>query len=476
MSSRRSTAQKSGGPAGIHPGTVAVAVASLAVLVVLHRVRPRWPAALLVVAAGTAVGSAAAFADHGIAVVGQIPRSLPAPSLPSASAAEIGELLGPAVAITILGFVESIAIAKVFARRLGYTIRANQELVAVGAATVAAGVMGGYPVSGSFSRTAVNARAGARTQLAGVVTAAVVVAATVVAAPLFRSLPKAVLAAVVIAAVAGLVDVGEARRLWRLKRSEFWLMLLAFAGTLVLGVELGLGLAVAASLAGIVRQVTRPHTAVLGRLPGSGAFRNIDRFPEAQTEPGLAVLRFDAPLYFANVEFFRERLRKLELQSPGGLRALVIDATAINDLDASGEAALAELAADYQARGIHLSIAQAKGPVLDLLRRSGLYHRLGAERFPLTDDEAVHLAEAHLARTDPTHPPPVAREINQYHGGRAHAPGSRPVAAIRPGSVHRLPPCPGSGRSSRWSPARSLRSNPPTSTATAKRCSSTSAR
>ena len=194
------------------------------------------------------------FEEHGISIVGDIPGSVPTPSLPSISAAEAAELMPSAAAITIIGFVESLAIAKVFARRYGYSIRANQELVATGAGTVAAGIMGGYPVSGSFSRTAVNARAGARTPASNAFAAPAVAVVTIAGAAAFRSLPNAVLAAVVIAAVIGLIEGREAVRLWKVKRSDFWTGVLAFVATLTLGVELGLGLAVIASLALIVNR------------------------------------------------------------------------------------------------------------------------------------------------------------------------------------------------------------------------------
>lgn len=379
-----------------HLLTLGLGAAAVALLLGLGRIRPAWPAALVVVVVGAAAGAFADLENRGVRVVGEIPRGLPALEFPTMTAEEAQALLPTALAITVLGFVESIAIAKVFARRLGYSIRVNQELVAVGAATAAAGVVGGYPVSGSFSRTAVNARAGARTQAAGVISAAVVAVIVVVAAPLFETLPRVVLAAVVITAVAGLVDVREARRLWRVKRSDCALLMVAFAGTLLLGVEWGLGLAVIASLVEIVRQVSYPHTAVLGRLPGSSAFRNVERAPEAQTIPGVAVIRFDAPLYFANVEFLREQLRKVELRAESPVRAIVLDASSITDLDSSGEMTLADLASDYEARGIAFFLSRVKGPVLDVLIRSGLYDRMGGERFPHTNDQAVRRAEAAL--------------------------------------------------------------------------------
>jgi SulP family sulfate permease len=386
---------------GIHGTTLGVGLCGLVALIMLHRLRPGWPAALIAVVAATGAVAVFDLGGAGVAVVGHVPRSVPVPSWPSVSWDESAALLPTALAITILGFVESIAIAKLFARRMGYSIRPNQELIAVGAATVSAGLVGGYPVSGSFSRTAVNAEAGARTMLAGVVTAFVVLVALVGAAPLLQTMPKAVLAGVVVSAVAGLVDVAEARRLWSVRRSDFAMLTLAFAGTLAFGVELGLAVSVAASLVLVIRQASHPHTAVLGCLPGSSVYRNVERFPEARTLPGLAVLRFDAPIFFVNVEFFRDRIRKVERTTPGGLRALVLDASAINDVDASGAAALSDLVDDFAARGIHLQLAQVKGPVLDMLRRCGLYDRLGANRFSLTDDEGVRRAAAAIELREP---------------------------------------------------------------------------
>ncbi len=380
----------------VHLTTLAVGTAGIVLLASLRRWRPAWPGALLVVMAATAAVSVLGLESRGVKVVGEIPGRLPSLSVPDADLGQLETLLPTAIAITMLGFVESIAIAKVFARRHGYPIRPNQELVALGVATVAAGFSQGYPVSGSFSRTAVNASAGARTQLAAVVSAGVVALTLVVLTPLFRPLPNAVLASVVFMAVAGLVDVPEARRLYRVKRSDFRLMMLCFASTLVLGIQFGILISVVASLVVVLRQTTRPHTAVLGRLPGTSHFRNVERSPEAVTTPGIVVLRIDAPLYFANAEFLKEKLRRVEEGQHGTLRVLVLDASSVNDLDSSADHTLAEIADDYAARGLDLYLANVKGLVLDVMRRSGFYPRLGADHFFLSTDEAVRRAEAVL--------------------------------------------------------------------------------
>jgi SulP family sulfate permease len=322
----------------------------------------------------------------------------------------VGDLLPLSLAITLVAMVESLAMAQYFAGRHRYRIRPGQEFVALGAANATAGIFQGYPVAGSFSRTAVNAASGARTPVAGLITAAVIGLTLVAAAPLFRPLPKAVLAAVVFMAATGLFDVGEARRLWRLKRSDFYLLVLAFVATIALGIERGIAVAVVASLLVMLRHTTRPHVAVLGRLPGTPVFRNVERSPDALTSPGIVVVRVDAPLYFANAEFLKEKLRQVEAGREG-LQVLIFDASSVNDLDSSADQALHEIAEDFSSRGIDLYMAGVKGIILDVMRRSGFYGYLGADRFFLSTDEAVRAAEAQLMAGDISLPPTTPEVI-----------------------------------------------------------------
>jgi SulP family sulfate permease len=382
--------------------TLAVAVTGIVLLAALKRWRPAWPGALIVVGLATAAVSFLGLEGHKVSVVGEIPGRLPSIGLPTEGLDHLGDMLPTALAITMLGFVESIAIAKVFAQRNRYAIKPNRELVALGVSTVAAGLSHAYPVSGSFSRTAVNADSGARTQMAGIISAGVVALTLVVLTPFFRPLPNAVLASVVIMAVAGLVDVREARRLWTVKRSDFWLLALAFAGTLAFGVELGLGISVVASLVVVLRQTTRPHIAVLGRIPGTTQFRNVDRSPAAETTDGVVVVRVDAPLYFANLDYLREKLANLEEEQDGRLRVLILDASSVTELDSSADTTLVEIAEDLTGRGIEFYLAGVKGRLLDVMRRSGSYQRIGPEHFFLSDDDAVRHAETSLATADGT--------------------------------------------------------------------------
>lgn len=360
--------------------TLLIGVVSLAALVLLKRWRKTFPGALAVVLVGVAVSVAFNLSDRGVAVVGEIPGGLPGLGLPHFGDGLVGTLLPAALIITVVGYAESIAVAKTYARRNRYEVDPNQELVALGASNVAAGVLSGQPVTGGFSRTAVNATAGARTPLASIVSAILIVLVLLVATGLFTHLPQAVLGAIVIAAVASLIDTHEMRHIIKVKRSDTLTMAVSFIATLLLGVEVGLGVAVLASIAVVVTRLMNPHSAEVGQLPGTGTYRNLTRFPEAVRRPDVGILRIDVSLNFANAAFLKQRLRQLEADHPEGLRAIVLDGAGVNDLDASAEATLSDLLSEYQERGIEMHLANMKGPVRDVLIRSGLWQRLGSGR------------------------------------------------------------------------------------------------
>jgi SulP family sulfate permease len=390
----------------IHLLTLVMGASAFVLLMVVRRWWPSFPGALLVVLGATAMVSLMNLEERGIKVVGEIPANLPGASLPSLDVSRLESLLSLSVTVTLVALIESMAMAKYFATRKGYRVVPGQEFIALGAANISAGVFQGYPVAGSFSRTAVNAASGARTPVAGLVTAAVIAVTLLAAAPLFRPLPKAVLASVVFMAATGLFDVAEARRLWRVKRSDFYLLALAFTATLSLGIERGIIVAVVASLIVVLSQTARPHTAVLGRVPGTTSFRNIDRSPGAITTDGVVVFRVDAPLYFANADFLQEALVELEAALPGKLRALVLDCSSVTDLDSTADQVLQDLATDYAGRGVEFYLANVKGIILDVMRRSGLYGRLGADHFFVSTYDAVARAEIVLgtAEIDVRHP------------------------------------------------------------------------
>jgi len=366
--------------------TLAISGTSIALLLGLKRFAPRFPRFLLVVVGGTVLVWALGLEASGVAIVGAVPGGLPALRVPELDWATVLALAPIAITIALVSFMESISVASNFARANRYDIDADQELKALGLANVASGVFQGYPVTGGFSRTAVNGQAGAQSGVAGLVTSAVVVVTLLVLTPLFHYLPKAVLAAIIMTAVFGLVDVKEARHLARVSRSDLALMGLTFIATLTLGIEPGIGVGVAASLLWFVWRTSTPHVAVLGRLANTTIYRNVARHPDAEITPGVLALRIDAPLYFANTAFLKGIIdRHLAGQD---VHHLVLDAKAIGSVDAQALDWLAQLLESLERQGVTLWLAGVRGPVRDALLASGLAAAIGVEHFV----ERVHQA------------------------------------------------------------------------------------
>lgn len=366
--------------------TLTLGAAALAVLYLLKRYAPRAPAALVVVVGSILAVELFDLESRGVNVVGDIPDKLPAFGLPDLDGSLIGSLATTAAVITLVGFMESIAVAKVYARRHRYEVDANRELVGLGAANVAAGLFGGYPVTGGFSRTAVNDTAGAKTPLASLITAGIVLATIAFLTPLFSSLPNAALGAIIVMAVVGLVDVAEMRHIAAVKRTDLIGLGVAFGATLILGIELGILVAVVASMLVVFARISMPHSAVLGHVEGTTTYRNIERFPETQTVDGIRVVRIDAALSFVNAV----NVKRLLLENADALEhepnALVLDASGINDLDATGADMFHEVLTELEERGVALHLTDVKGPVRDVLRRAGLWDRLGRNIHTSTND------------------------------------------------------------------------------------------
>lgn len=384
----------------VHLPTLALGLASLVALVLLAR-RPRLPRALLVLAGGALAAWALGLPAAGVAVLGPVPSGLPVPTWPEVPLETARALLPGAAAIALLSFAEAISSGLAVCEP-GEELDADQELVALGLANAGGGLLRGYPIAGGLSRTAVNAQAGARTPLAGAVAAGLVAAALLVLTPLFAGLPKAVLSAIILTAVAGLVDTTLPRELWRVRRRELAVLVITFLATLFLGITTGLALGVAASLGLFVLRTTRPHTAVLGRLPGTEVYRNVRRFPDAETVPGLVLVRLDAQLYSANAAFLKDTIRRLVAEHPEPVRAVILDAGGIHDVDVSALAALRQIRGELAQRGQALYLADVKGPVRDLLARSGFMRELGREHLTFTVHEAVLRATG--GRTGPVDP------------------------------------------------------------------------
>jgi high affinity sulfate transporter 1 len=357
---------------------LAIGVGSLALILGLRRVAPAIPGVFLAVVAATALVAALGLADE-VPVVGTVPAGLPSFAVPSVSLDDFKALVPAAVGIAFVAFTDTSVLSRSYAARLRQDVDQNQELAVLGVANIATGLFQGFPLSTSSSRTAVAEDVGARSQFAGLTGAAVLTLLLIFGTGLVHDLPLSSLAAVVIVAVLGLIDIPAARRLRRWRRSEFLLSMAAFAGVAVLGVLWGVGIAIALSLLNFVRRAWRPHDAVLGRVENLKGYHDTERYPDARRIPGLVLYRFDAPLFFANADYFRERVRALARAEDATW--IVVAAEPITDVDTTAGETLRLLDDELDADGIELAFAELKDPVRDRLRRYGIHDSIGADRF-----------------------------------------------------------------------------------------------
>ncbi len=366
-----------------------IGLATLMVILLLKNSK-RMPGILIaVVGATVAVGALDLGALYGVKVLGPLPQGLPGFVVPWIDYGDIFPVLLGGCAIALVSFADTSVLSRAYAARLGSRVDANQEMLGLGAANLATGFFQGFPISSSSSRTPVAEAAGACTQLTSVV-GALAIALLLLAAPnLLRHLPTAALAAVVIAAAIGLIEVADLKRIYRIQRWEFWLAIVCFVGVAVLGVIPGIGLAIGIAIAEFLWDGWRPHSAVLGRAHGVKGYHDIARYPDARRIPGLVLFRWDAPLFFANAEFFKERVLDAVATSPTPVRWLVVAAEPVTSVDVTACDMVAELDQALQAQGIELCFAELKDPVKDKLKRFGLFAQLGENYFFPTIGVAV---------------------------------------------------------------------------------------
>lgn len=349
---------------------------SIVVQLFLRKKMPRFPAPLLVVAGSTLLVYALRLDRWGVAIIGTVPRGLPTFSVPAVSFESFRLLFPSALTIVFVGFMESISVAKTIAVREKYKIDSNQELKGLGLSNIVASFFSAYPVTGGFSRTAVNYEAGAHTGLASVISAALIILVLYFFTPLFHYLPNCVLASIVMVAVIGLIDVKEATHLFKVKKADGWTLALTFVVTLAVGSEQGILIGMAFSLLVFIWRSSHPHTAELGYVEKEDIFRNIKRFPEVQTYPEALILRVDASLYFANLGFFEDRLRKSLMERPA-VKWVIIDLSGVNDIDAVAIDTLEDVIENYHEKGIQFLFAGMKGPVRDLVAKAGWEEKYG---------------------------------------------------------------------------------------------------
>ena len=370
------------------PAAAAVGLTGTALVLVLQKWLPKVPAVLVMVV--LAIGATTLFdlKDRGVGMVGVLPQGFPPLTVPHVATDDLLPLFAGALGIALVSLADTISTASAFAARTGQDINGNREMVGIGAADVAAGVFQGFPVSTSGARTAVAARAGAKTQLTGVIGAVLIVLMIVLLPDLFRNLPEPALAAVVITASLSLADLSGTIRLWHQRRMEFVVSVAAFLGVALLGVLLGIALAVGLSIMNVFRRAWWPYQTVLGRTDGLEGYHDVRSYPDARHVPGLVIYRFDAPLFFANARTFRDEVRRLARAEPKP-NWIVIAAEPITDVDTSASDMLLELVSDLEDRTTRLVFAEMKDPVRGKIDRYGLTRAIEPRHFFPTIAAAV---------------------------------------------------------------------------------------
>ena len=374
--------------------TVLIGVAGIFVIKGVKRINPAIPGPLSAVLFGILAVWIFGLTEMGVKIVGEVPKGLPSLTIPQFNAEQIQTLIPIALAIALVSFMESIAVAKAIqTKHKNYKVEPNQELIALGLANIGGAFFQSYPTTGGFSRTAVNDQTGAKTGMASIFSAVLIILTLLFLTPLFYFLPKAILASVIMVAVFGLIDYKEAIHLWHSNRSDFMMLIVTFIATLALGIEQGIGIGVILSLVMVIYRTTRPHTAELGRIPGSEHYRNVDRFSNLEIRPELLIFRFDAQLYFANVQHFKDSLEEMVAEKGKGLNAILINAASINGLDSSAAHALEEVVEHYAAQGIKTYFSGVRGPVRDALTKAHLIDKIGNQNFFMNVEQAVRHIE-----------------------------------------------------------------------------------
>ncbi len=378
----------------VNLSTFLLGTIGIALIITVKKINKAIPGSLLAVVFGILVVITLGLTDNGVKIVGEVPSGLPTFAVPNFDWTTIQTLLPVALAISLVSFMESIAVAKAIqTKHKDYEVVPNQELIALGLANIGGSFLQSYPVTGGFSRTAVNDDAGAKTGMASIISAALIVLTLLFLTPLFYYLPNAILASIIMVAVFGLIDAKEARHLWATNRSDFWMLVATFVATLGLGIEQGIGIGVILSLAMIIFRTTRPHYAELGKVPGTHFYRNVDRFNQVEERKDLLIFRFDAQLYFANTNYFRDSLNTLVTQKGEALKTVILCFNSINNLDSSAIHMLEEVVADYRNNQVTVLFTGVKGPVRDAMERAHFLEKIGRHNCFMGIQQAVNFID-----------------------------------------------------------------------------------
>ncbi len=371
--------------------TLAIGVLGIIIIKAAKKIHASIPAQLVAVVFGILIVWGLGLLDKGVKIVGEVPGGLPSFDIPGINMSNMGMLVTTALTIALVSFMESIAVAKAIqAKHKNYKVDANQELVSLGLSNVVGSFFQSYPVTGGFSRTAVNDQAGAKTTMASIFSALLVGLTLLFLTPLFYYLPNAILASVIMVAVFGLIDYKEAIHLWHVDRRDFWMLIVTFIATLTLGIEQGIGLGVLLSLALIIYQSTYPHHAELGKVPGSHFYKNVSRFENLERRNDIRIIRFDAPLFFANIDHFRKAVNAYsEEKTNVELKAIILNFESITNVDSSALHILEDMVENGKKSGIKVYFTKLIGPIRDKFQKTGLFEKIGIDNIFLSVQDAV---------------------------------------------------------------------------------------
>ena len=372
--------------------TFAIGIAGIIIIIAAKKIRKSLPGQLFSVLFGIAVISIFNLGEgeNGVKIIKDIPNTLPSFQIPLLDLSIIQLLIPMALTIALVSFMESIAVAKAIqVKHRNYKVIPNQELISLGLANIFGSFFQAFPTTGGFSRTAVNDQAGAKTGLAAIISALLIIVTLLFLTPYFYNLPKAILAAVIMVAVFGLINYKEAIHLYKSNIKDFWMLIATFLATLIFGVELGIGLGIILSLAMVLFKTTKPHTARLAKVPNTHFYRNIKRFENLEIIEEILIYRFDAQLFFANVNYFRDKLYDYESIKKDKLNLLIIDGESINNIDSTALHALEEIIIDFNSRNVEVLFTGIKGPVRDKMIKSGFVEKANEDHFFMSIQEAV---------------------------------------------------------------------------------------
>lgn len=374
----------------IHWITFGIGIVGIIIIKYGKKIHKSLPTPLIAVVFGILAVTFLNLTESGVKVLGDVPSGLPTLSSPSFDMSVWSTLLPIALTISLVGFAESYAVAKtIHGKHKNYKLDANQELIGLGMANFGAAFFKGYPVTGGFSRTAVNDQTGAKTALASIISVVLIVLTLLFFTGLFYNLPNAILAAVVLVAVSGLIDFKTPKTLWKNDKMDFLMLMATFIATLTLGIETGIISGMILSLLAVIYKASRPHIAILAKVPGTKYYRNVERFTNLEKRDDVVVIRIDGPIYFANVDFIKKKIDRLVLSKKNTLRTIVLNMESVTSLDSSGAHELDEWIRMWKTAGLNTSISGTRGPIRDILHTWGIIHSIGADHVFTDDATAV---------------------------------------------------------------------------------------